>query len=126
MTILHSIDEDKGIVLTTWIGDVKDSELIPAYKKLYEDGKWKPGFHEIVDMRNAGLNTISNEGLHELHMLVRSYTEGKCDGFKSILVASDEIAHEIAIKYQSFSEDVLEEVSVFEGLQEAYEFLRTL
>lgn len=126
MTILHAIDEEKGIVLTTWVGDVKDSELTPAYTKLYEDKKWKPGFHEIVDMRNAGLSYISESGLHELHMLVRNYTEGKCDGFKSILIASDEIAQEIANKYQSFSEDVLEEVWVFEDLQEAYKFLRNL
>ncbi len=124
MTILHSVDKEKNITLTTWIGNVDDSEMVSAYKKLYEDPDWKPGFDEIADMRNANLKAITEVGLLELHQLVRSQTEGKCDSFKTIIVASDQVIKDLAEKYKAFDEDVPEELFVFEDLQEAYKFLR--
>ena len=66
MTILHTINEERGIVLSSFLGAISDADLLPAYKQLYENKRWKPGFHEIVDFRNAQMEGVTGEGLHRL------------------------------------------------------------
>lgn len=122
MSILHAINDEIGIVLSTWIGEISDADLVPSYKRLYEDDLWKPRFHEIVDLRNAKLDTITNDGLLKFHTLVRSYTDGKCEKFDSVLVASDELVAEIAQTYKTFSEDCPKKLTVFSDLNEAFKW----
>lgn len=122
MSILHAVNQELKIVLSTWIGAVSDLYILQSYKRLYESEFWKPGFNEIIDLRKAGLGAITDEGLLNLNSLVRSYTDGKCDSFDSVLVATDELASDLALTYEAFNEDAPEKIMVFKSLGEAFEW----
>ncbi|THB69938.1 MAG: hypothetical protein D6B28_10540 [Gammaproteobacteria bacterium] len=126
MPILHTIDSEKGIVLSTWVGEITDADLVESYQKHFEDEQWEPGFSSIVDLRTAVLNSVTDDGLFALFKLVRSYTEGECDGFASVIIASDDLARELTEKFDSFSSDQFHTIEIFDDIQEAYKFLRKL
>ncbi len=126
MPILHAIDTEKSIVISTWVGEISDADLVESYRKHFENEKWEPGFSSIVDLRTAALNSITDEGLFALFKLVRSYTEGECDGFTSVIIAPDDLARELTAKFDSFSNDGFHTIEIFEDIQEAYKFLRRL
>ena len=125
MPILHAIDIEKSIVISTWIGEISDADLIESYQKHFEDEQWEPGYSSIVDLRNAALNCVTDEGLFNLFKLVRSYTEGQCDGFASVIIASDDLAKQLTEKFDSFSNDEFHTIKIFDDIQEAYKWLRT-
>ena len=125
MPILHAIDTEKGIVISTWVGEISDADLVESYQKHFEDEQWEPGYSSIVDLRNAELSSVTDEGLFNLFKLVRSYTEGECDGFASVIIASDDLARELTAKFDSFSNDGFHTIEIFEDIQEAYKWLRT-
>ncbi len=126
MPIVFTIDNEKKVTLSTWIGEVSDLELVSSYKKLFEGGSWQPGYDGIIDLRNARLDLVTDKGLYNLHVLVRSHTDGKCEQFNSVLIASDDLVKELAAKYESFSADELHKLTVFADIKEAYKWLRKL
>lgn len=126
MSIIHTIDSEIGVVLSTWVGEVSDSDLISSYKELVEGELWKPGYDSILDLRGARLNLVTDNGLYNLYVLVRSHTEGKCEDYHSVLIASNDLVRELATKYESFSDDELHKLTVFEDIKEAYKWLRQL
>ncbi len=123
MPILHTINEQLGIVLSSWVGQISDSELLPSYQQLYENELWKPGFHEIVDLRDADMSSVSSEGLDRLASMVKRYTIGKCDEFKTAVVAPDDLHFGIARIYEVHSSESPEIVMVFRDLNRAFEWL---
>lgn len=123
MPILHTINEQLGIVLSSWVGQISDSELLPSYQQLYENELWKPGFHEIVDLRDADMSSVSSEGLDRLASMVKRYTIGKCDEFKTAVVSPDDLHFGIARIYEVHSSESPEIVMVFRDLNRAFEWL---
>jgi hypothetical protein len=121
--ILHTINEELGVVLSSLVGAISDSDLLPSYKQLYENEKWKPGFHEIVDLRNAQMNGVTSEGLRQLSSLVESYTNGKCESFKTAVIAPEDLPFGLARIYAAISSETPERVMVFRDLNKAFEWL---
>ncbi len=126
MSIIHAIDSEMGVTLSTWVGEISDSDLLSSYKQLFEGELWQPGYDGILDLRNAKLDLVTDEGLYNLHLLVRSHTEGKCDEFNSIIIASDDLVKELAAKFKSFSDDELHKLIIFADTKEAYKWLRKI
>lgn len=123
MPILHTINEELGVVLSSWVGDISDSDLLPSYKQLYQNENWKPGFNEIVDLRNAELSDVTNKGLERLAIFVKQVTVGKCEVFKTAVIAPDDLPFGLARVYEAVSVDTLESVRVFRDLKLAFEWL---
>lgn len=126
MSIIHAIDSEMGVVLSTWVGIISDSDLLSSYKELFEGELWQPGYDGILDLRSARLNLVTDKGLYNLHLLVKSHTEGQCDEFNSILIASDDLVRELVAKFESFSDDELHKLTIFADTKEAHKWLRKL
>ena len=118
MPITYRIAEEYGVVLFSCAGLISDSDQLLSCQELYNDEKWKPGFHEVVDLRNSNLSGITNDGLHELSLLSKQYTEGKCEGFKTAIIAPEVIPSAIATFYSVLADGVgsPEHVNIFTEL----------
>ena len=96
MPIFHEINKKSGVVVSSWVGEIHDLEVLPSYKQLYENSLWRPGFHELVDLRNVDINAVSSETIRKLSSVVEKYTKGKCHGFKTAVVANNDIPFGLA------------------------------
>ena len=119
MPIEHTIHEDLEFVVSIWTGPITDKDLIPAYKKLYEDEKWKPGFNEIVDLRDADMSGRTKSGLVAAAKLVESYNKRKAH--KSAIIAPNKLSDEFAWFYEVYTSSTgsAEIVKVFYNLSDA-------
>jgi hypothetical protein len=123
MPILHKIDEKLGIVLSTWIGIVSDADAVPAYRQLYEDKRWKPGFHEIVDLREADVSGVTSRGLRAVSGMVDDYTGEECEEFRTAVIAPKDLPFGVARIYQAISDETPERVRVFRDVKTALEWM---
>ena len=121
MAILHTINQEHGVVLSTWVGVISDSDLLQSYKQLYEDERWKPGFHEIVDAREAQVSDVTSTGLRRLSSMVEGYVAGV--GFRTAIVASKDLHFGLARLYEAVSDASPETVMVFREMDEAIEWI---
>ncbi len=119
MPIQHTIHENLKIVVSVWTGPVTDKDLIPAYKKLYENKKWKPGFNEIADFRETDMSKVTDSGLMSLANEVKSYTKGKAH--KLAIIAPKELPDTFAWFYEVYtsSTDSPEIAKIFYNLSDA-------
>ena len=124
MSVKHRIIEEYGIVYSTLADDVNDEGLLVSYKQLYENKRWKPGFHEIADFRYATrVDGITPKGLHSLALMVQHYTSGKCAGFKTAIIAPDTMPSGFARIYQIFTEGAEEHVEIHRDIGEALKWI---
>ena len=123
MPISFKIFEDDGFFLSTWVGSISDSDLQSSYKQLLEDEKFKPGFNEIVDARNAQISDVTSEGLRNLSSMVESHLAGKCEGFKTAVIAHKDFLYGMSRMYEMISDGKTETVRVFRGPSEAIKWL---
>jgi hypothetical protein len=123
MAIKHKIDEKRGFVLSTLVGAISDDDLIAAYRELYEDQRWKPGYKEVVDLRRAEMEGVTGEGLRRLSALVEHYVPKRSDQFKTALVASDELPFGLGRMYEAISAESPENAMVFKKLDQALDWI---
>ena len=124
MSVKHRIIDEYGIVFTTIANDVCDENLLVSYKQLYENKRWKPGFHEIVDFRYANrLDGLTIKGIYSLALMVEHYTSGKCAGFKTAIIAPDVIPSGLSLIYQLFTEGTGEDVEIHGEIGEAIKWI---
>ena len=123
MPILHTINKELGVVLSSLAGDISDADLLSSYKELYESECWQPGFHEIVDLRNAQMGGVTSDGLRRVSSMVESFTKGKCEEFKTAFIAPDDLPFGIARMYEVLSSETPENVMVFRDLNKAFKWL---
>lgn len=123
MPILHTINQELGIVLSSIVGAISDSDLLSSYEELYENERWQPGFHEVVDLRDAQMERVTSEGLQQLSSLVSRYTNVKTEGFKTAIIAPEDLPFGLARVYEAVSKETPESVMVFRDLNNAFEWL---
>ena len=123
MSIMHAINHELRVVLSTWVGEVSDADLEPSYRKLFEDEAWNPGYHGIVDLRYANIRSITSEGLSELYSLIENQAKDMSGQFNSVLVASDETVTQFAKTYEELDKGD-DKITVFEDLYEALKWLK--
>ena len=123
MPILHSINEELGLVISSWVGEISDADLLPSYKKLYENKIWKPGFNEIVDVRNAQVKSVTSKGLLQLSDLVKSYVKEKGIEFKTAIIAPEDLQFGLSRVYEAISHESPEKIMVFRDLNDAFDWL---
>lgn len=105
------------------MGEISDAELLPSYKKLYENKIWKPGFNEIVDVRNAQVKSVTSKGLLQLSDLVKSYVKEKGIEFKTAIIAPEDLQFGLSRVYEAISHESPEEIMVFRDLNNAFDWL---
>jgi len=72
MPAKHNIDDKSKLLITTWIGEANDREMIEAMAKYQKDIRSKPAykdFHEIVDFTQVTDVKVTPNGLRRLGQL---------------------------------------------------------
>ena len=123
MPISFTIYEERGFFLSSYVGVISDSDLLSSYKQLLEDEKFKPGFHELADMRNAQMTGVTSEGLRHLSSMVESHLTGKCKGFKTAVIAPKDFLYGMSRMYEMISDGTSETVMVFKEPNKAIEWI---
>ena len=121
MTLKHRFYEQQKIILTTWSGEITDTELLRFYMGLYNNSHWHPGFNEIIDLRDARLEQVSDEALAHLSELATNCLNGA--PLKLAVLAPSELSPAIVRIYQAFTHVPNEATKVFHHLSEALDWL---
>ena len=124
MSIMHAINHELRIVLSTWVGEISDADLEPSYRRLFEDEAWNPGYDGIVDLRYANIRSITREGLSELYSLITNQVNDMPGQFNSVLAASEETVMQFAKTYEELDGEA-DKIIVFEDLYEALKWLKS-
>lgn len=123
MPISFAIHEEQGLFVSRWVGAISDSDLIPSYDRLFANEKYQPGFHELVDLRNANMAGVTVDGSRGLARMVESYLAGKCGSFRTAVIAPEDLSFGIARIYGAVAEESPEDVMVFRELTDALEWI---
>jgi len=121
MSLSHRFYDERKIILTTWSGEISDSELIRFYMSTYNNSHWSPGFNEIIDLRDAQLETISNDTLIQLSELTTNCLKGA--ELKLAIISPSELSSHIARIYEAFTHIPNESTIVVHHLNEALDWL---
>ena len=119
MPITFEIHADQGYFVSTWRGEILDADLQSSYDALLRNEKYKPGYHEITDVRDADMKCVTGDGLRELSLMVRQRLGDDCIGFKTAIVAPEDLIFGLSRIYEVYSSDSPESVSVFREIVEA-------
>ncbi len=115
--------EEQKILLTTWSGTIEDSDLIHFYMEVYNNGHWQPGYNEIIDLRDAMLDAVSDEALAQLSELAAGCLKG--EALKLAIIAPSNLSSKLVRLYKAFTHVPNESTRVFHHMSEAQEWLRS-
>lgn len=121
MSIEHSFFAEAGLVLTSWLGDISDEELLVGYKGLYEHPHWHPGFNELSDLSQADMRSVSRHGLEALQKSAVRYFGNT--PFKTAIFAPHDLTFGFARMYEGFAAQSPQAITVFRDLQPALDWL---
>ena len=128
MPVEHKIDKDNNLILTSWIGEPTNEEMVEAYNKYYQEIKCKPeyeGFHEIVDFKDSQGSFLTFSGIREVLRIAAKY-DSKTTKTKLALVSESNLIFNMALVYSSYRGllyDSGKEVKVFRELSDAYKWV---
>jgi hypothetical protein len=102
----HKIDADKKLIVTTWTGEVFDSELIKALSAYQQTIRNRPEyatFNEIVDFSKGSHYHLSISGIQRL-VEIATATDVRGTKTKLAIVVNTPLAYTLARMYQIFRE----------------------
>ena len=125
MPIAYKIYGSHKLCYSVWTGNISPDEVLSFQRNMYQDSKWKPGFNEIVDVRNLVLESINMDDLFKLSKVAGDYTHGKNHPFKTAVVVDNLFIEGLAETYKALlsAPDTLEELKVFFQLKDAFDWL---
>ena len=113
MPVSFTIASDHGVILSSWVGVLSDAELITAYEGLLSNEAFEPGLHEVVDVRDAQMDAVTSEGLRRLAAMVAHHLAGRCERFKTAVIASSGLQYGLGRQYGVYSDESPEHTAVF-------------
>jgi len=122
MPLAHRFYDEQKIVLSTWSGEITDNDLIRFYMSTYNNSHWQPGFNEIIDLRDAQLEAVSNNTLLHLSELATNCLKGT--ELKLAIISPSELSSHIARIYEAFSHIPNESTKVVHHLDDALDWLK--
>ena len=123
MPITFSIYEERGFFVSSWVDAISDSDLLSSYMQLFENEQYKPGFHEIADMRNAQMVGVTSEGMYRLASMAKDHLAGNCESFKTAVIAPEDLAFGLSRIYAAFGYKSPENVMVFKEPDKAFKWI---
>lgn len=122
--ISHRIHPDPGVVVTVWTGPATDAQMQDSHRALYASPSWRPGMHELVDLRAADLSGITLQGMRELAAIVGRAVAGSTEPpFRTALLVSSALEFGMARLYEGHQADAVGDVQVFRTEHEALGWL---
>ena len=113
MPITFEFHAEHDFFVSTWEDEIMDSDLQSSYDALFRNKAYKFGYHEIVDVREADMTGVTGEGMRQLSLMVQQRLGGNRIGFKTAIVAPEDLNFGISRMYEMMSDDSPESVSVF-------------
>jgi len=121
MSLSHRFYHEQKILLTNWSGEVSDTELIRFYIGIYNSSHWNPEVNEIIDLRDAQLDSVSNHALLQLSEVATNCLKGA--ELKLAIISPSELSSHIARIYEAFTHIPNESTKVVHHLNEALDWL---
>lgn len=119
----HRVHPDLGVVVTTWTGVASDAEMQASHAVLYASEAWRPGMHELVDLRAADLSGITQDGMRGLARIVERAMGGNGGAFRTAVVVSGDLEFGMARLYGGHQGEEVGSVRVFRCGGEALDWL---
>ena len=121
MSLSHRFYNEQKILLTSWSGEITDTELIRFYMGIYNSPHWSPEVNEIIDLRDAQLDIVSNNALLQLSELATNCLKG--ENLKLAIISPSELSSHIPRIYEAFTHIPNESTKVVHHLNEALDWL---
>ena len=121
--ITYQIHEELGVFVSHWSGSITNTLMLDCYRNLFENPAWKPGLHELADLRSSEMSKVTPDGLRALIGMVEHRFEGLGIDFKTAIIASADLPYGLARLYEMVSEQSPESVQVFRSSSAAVEWL---
>lgn len=126
----HSIDNEKRLIITTWLGEATEVELINALTRYQRDIKVHPcyqTYNEIVDLRGVEGLKVTYGGIREISEIAVKTDQADITTKLAIIVGSS-LAFGLArmyITYRNFASNSNKEIKVFTEISEAHKWIET-
>jgi hypothetical protein len=128
MSAVYKIDLHNKLIITSWSGDVIDSELIDALTHYQQNIKSRPEyrlFDEIVDFSNANKFHLSSDGIERLVRIGASGDSPETTTRLAVVVSS-QVAFGLARMYETYRSLVpsgTKVMRVFKNYNDALEWI---
>ena len=102
MPIAYTYDEEQGLLVTTFEGEVTDEELEQHVRTVSEDPRVGPGVRELIDLRAATKVKVTVKGLRYVIANDRQMIDKFKDERQAVVTTSD-LIYGMARMYQMMS-----------------------
>ena len=116
--------EDEGYFVTKLSGEITDYDYIHAYRQFFKSDSWNPKLNEIVDLSSANLEKVTESGMLELSSIILKLYDEYGFALKMAIFATDKLTLELAMKYQTYFENLPQEIKIFNSITLAQEWVR--
>ena len=114
----YLIDVQRRIVFTRGWGALNDAELIAHAESLSSNGRFDPGFRQIIDFRDLSDIRVTGAGVRA----VAQNNPFRRDARRAIVVASDE-AFGLTRMFELFTESDPDQFRIFREIGPALEWI---
>jgi hypothetical protein len=115
--VSHEIDVTKGVVFTTWSGDVTLEEARSHLRQLRDDPDFLPSMGQLSDARDV-TSTVPAEGIREL-----ASNTPFGEGSRRAIVVTSDVVFGVSRMYELRQLEGGADVKLFRDIQEARAWL---
>ena len=129
MPASHYVDNEAKLIITTWVGDAVDNDLIEALKKYQMRFLNKPYYYtydEVVNFTRVSRINVSVKGLINISKIAARTDKDRIMTKVAFIVSSD-LAFNFAklyATYRNFGKNIKKQICIFKTESEALEWIR--
>jgi hypothetical protein len=125
----HSVDNQKKIIVTKWVGEATDNSLLTAFKKyqaeFHNDTRYF-GYDEIVDFRRVPIFQISIRGLKNIGKTALMNDQHRPSTRLAFIVSTSLAVNLVKLYsvYRNFGQMPKKYIRAFRNEKQAYKWVR--
>lgn len=124
MPITFKKDEKNRYSIYIFTGVITDEVLLAGFKSIFANENWVPEMNELVDLSEADVSQVTDEGILELAALGKEiYEKHGVTKIKSAVYAPTDLSFGLTRMYEALKHDSPEDLNVFRDLDEAIRWL---
>lgn len=129
MPAIHNIDSDAQLIITTWEGEARDSELIAAIKKYQQGIQSNPDYidyNEVLDLSGITRIKVTTNGVKAIGKIAPA-TDQTGKHKKLAVIVSSNLAYGLTRMYQAYrslSKKSNKVVRIFKNKNDAFEWIK--
>lgn len=119
----YAFEPEAGRLRLTVEGELDDHVLSDAFRAIYTDPEYVPGYHELTDCRGVTNFTMTPSGVRRLMSTVAELQTSESP-YRVAIVAPTAAVFGMARMYELMQGEGIEEVRVFRTIEEAESYTR--